>query len=100
MEVPKGLTLQINEDFPHIIKQVMEKCWQYQTKNRCTFEDVVKTLQNAIHSTVLMLDNPSYGKISATVNLQSSLQSEESNQHSDDYVSPISNKNCYIDVMK
>ena len=95
-EVPKGLTLQINEDFPHIIKQIMEKCWQYQTKNRCTFEEIVKTLQNAVHSTVLMLDNPSYGKIPVTV--QSRQQSEESNQLSD-YVSPIS-KNSYIEVMK
>ena len=94
--MPKGLTLQINEDFPHIIKQIMEKCWQYQTKHRCTFEEIVKTLQNAVHSTVLMLDNPSYGKI--PVKVQSRQQSEESNQLSD-YVSPIS-KNSYIEVMK
>ena len=96
IEVPKGLTLQINEDFPHIIKQIMEMCWQYQTKNRGSFEDIVKTLQNAVQSTVMMLDNPSYGKIPVTV--QSRQQSEESNQHSD-YVSPIS-KNSYIEVMK
>ena len=74
----------------------MEKCWQYQTKNRCNFEDIVKTLQNAVHSTVLMLDNPSYGKIPVAV--QSRQHSEESNQHAD-YVSPIS-KNSYIEVMK
>lgn len=54
IKVPEGLTLDIPDDCPDVIKTIMSQCWQFEMDKRCSFDDIVQLLE------ARQFDNPSY----------------------------------------
>ena len=71
----------------------MKNCWQFQSENRCTFNDIVQELQGNLEQGLHNLFvNPGYDVVPK-------LQTKEESQESYDYETPISTS-TYIDVVR
>ena len=46
-KIVDGLTLDLPEQCPETIKDIMNQCWNYQPNERYTFEDIVSMIKNS-----------------------------------------------------